>query len=491
MVTKTHTTEYEGVIGLEIHAELLTNSKMFCRCPILDVTTAEPNTAICTVCTGMPGVLPVINRRAIEFGIMVGLALNCEIAPFNVFARKNYFYPDLPKGYQISQYEYPLAINGYLEIDLEDGSSKKVRIRRAHLEEDTAKNTHLGDGSSLVDFNRSGIPLLEIVTEPDIHSAEAAEAFGRKLRSILQYLGVNSGDMSKGVLRMEPNISVRPVGSDELRTRTEVKNLNSIRNMARATDVEIARQIEVWESGGVVVQETRGWDEQRQTTVSQRSKESAHDYRYFPEPDLPTLEISREWVDEIRSKMPELPDVKRDRYINDLGLNVYDAEVITADRAIGDYFEEAVEANGNPKSVANWIIGEIFRLMNKDSIEREQINEILIKPKGLVKLISLVEKNTINNNTAKQVLDIMYSEGGDPENIVKAHGLAQESDETVLREAVVDVINDHPNELQRWLEGEEKVEKFLMGQVMRAMRGKANAKLVQQFLNEELSKHHE
>lgn len=491
MVTKTHTTEYEGVIGLEIHAELLTNSKMFCRCPILDVTTAEPNTAICTVCTGMPGVLPVINRRAIEFGIMVGLALNCEIAPFNVFARKNYFYPDLPKGYQISQYEYPLAINGYLKIDLEDGSSKKVRIRRAHLEEDTAKNTHLGDGSSLVDFNRSGIPLLEIVTEPDIHSAEEAEAFGRKLRSILQYLGVNSGDMSKGVLRMEPNISVRPLGSDELRTRTEVKNLNSIRNMARATDVEIARQIDVWESGGVVVQETRGWDEQRQTTVSQRSKESAHDYRYFPEPDLPTLEIAREWVDEIQAKMPELPDVKRDRYINDLELNTYDAEVITADRAIGDYFEEAVEASGNPKSVANWIIGEIFRLMNKDSIERDKINEILIKPKDLVKLISLVEKNTINNNTAKQVLDIMYSDGGNPEDIVKAHGLAQESDETVLREAVVDIINDHPHEVQRWLEGEEKVENFLMGQVMRAMRGKANAKLVQQFLNEELSKHHE
>ena len=460
MVTKTHTTEYEGVIGLEIHAELLTNSKMFCRCPILDVTTAEPNTAICTVCTGMPGVLPVINRRAIEFGIMVGLALNCEIAPFNVFARKNYFYPDLPKGYQISQYEYPLAINGYLKIDLEDGSSKKVRIRRAHLEEDTAKNTHLGDGSSLVDFNRSGIPLLEIVTEPDIHSAEEAEAFGRKLRSILQYLGVNSGDMSKGVLRMEPNISVRPLGSDELRTRTEVKNLNSIRNMARATDVEIARQIDVWESGGVVVQETRGWDEQRQTTVSQRSKESAHDYRYFPEPDLPTLEIAREWVDEIQAKMPELPDVKRDRYINDLELNTYDAEVITADRAIGDYFEEAVEASGNPKSVANWIIGEIFRLMNKDSIERDKINEILIKPKDLVKLISLVEKNTINNNTAKQVLDIMYSDGGNPEDIVKAHGLAQESDETVLREAVVDIINDHPNEVQRWLEGGRKSRKI-------------------------------
>jgi aspartyl-tRNA(Asn)/glutamyl-tRNA(Gln) amidotransferase subunit B len=290
---------------------------------------------------------------------------------------------------------------------------------------------------------------------------------------------------------MEPNISVRPVGSDELRTRTEVKNLNSIRNMSRASAIEIERQIEVWESGGQVVQETRGWDEQRQTTVSQRSKESAHDYRYFPEPDLPTLEISKAWVDEIRTRMPELPDSKRQRYINDLGLNDYDAGVIIADRVIGDYFEAATEAGGNPKTVANWIIGEIFRLMNKDSINREKINEILIKPKGLVKLISLVDKNTINNNTAKQVLDIMYADGGDPSEIVKAHGLAQESDEAVLREAVTSVVNDHPDELQRWREGEEKVTKFLMGQVMRAMQGKANAQLVQQFLNEELSKHHE
>jgi aspartyl-tRNA(Asn)/glutamyl-tRNA(Gln) amidotransferase subunit B len=274
-------TAYEAVIGLEVHAELLTESKMFCGCAVVDSTTADPNTVVCPICLGMPGVLPVINRRAVEFAIRVGLALNCRIATTNVFARKSYFYPDLPKGYQISQYELPLAVNGWLEIDLPDGSTKRIGIRRAHLEEDTGKSIHVGS-SSLIDFNRSGVPLLEIVTEPDIRSAEEAEAYGRKLRAILQYLGVNSGDMSKGVLRMEPNISVRPIGSSELRTRTEIKNLNSIRSLARASAVEIERQIAIYERGGAVTQATLGWDEVRGTVVMQREKESAHDYRYFP-----------------------------------------------------------------------------------------------------------------------------------------------------------------------------------------------------------------
>lgn len=482
---------YEPVIGLEIHTELLTNTKMFCRCPIVDVTTAAPNTAVCPVCTGQPGVLPVINKRAVEYAIMVGLALNCEIRPYSIFARKNYFYPDLPKGYQISQYEYPLAVNGWLDIELADGSAKRIGIRRAHLEEDTAKNTHLGDGSSLVDFNRSGIPLLEIVTEPDIHSAEEAEAFGRKLRAILQYLGVNTGDMSKGVLRMEPNISVRPLGSDALWTRTEVKNLNSIRNVARATDYEIARQIEVWNSGGQVVQETRGWDENRMQTVSQRSKEDAHDYRYFPEPDLPPLEIDSAWVEEIRAKMPELPDKKQERYMTELGLDAYAAGVLVADRPIAEWFEAALAAGGDAKALSNWITIELFRLMNKDGFEREQINEIKITPAQLVELIALVDKRTINNNTAKKVLDKMYSEGGDPAAIVQAEGLAQESDEGVLLEAIQTVLADNPGEVERYLAGEEKVVKFLMGQVMRAMRGKANAQIVQRLLTEALSHHHE
>ena len=485
MATATKTA-YEGVIGLEIHAELLTDSKMFCRCPVVDVTEAPPNSAICPICTGMPGVLPVINELAVEYAIMVGLALNCEIAPFNKFDRKNYFYPDLPKGYQISQYDFPIAKNGHLNIVLPDGSTKRIRIRRAHLEEDTGKNTHLSDGSSLVDFNRSGIALLEIVTEPDIRTAEEAEAFGRALRSILQYLGVNSGDMSKGVLRMEPNISVRPIGSDELRTRTEVKNLNSIRNMAKATELEIERQIEVWESGGTVIQETRGWDEQRQNTVSQRTKESAHDYRYFPEPDLPVLEISREWVEAIRAKLPELPDSKYERYLNDLGLSPYDAGVLVAERPVAEYFESALEVGGDPKSLANWISGELFRLMNDDNVEREHIHQNPITPEKLVALIGLIDQKVINNNTAKKVLDIMYREGGDPTDIVKAKRLAQETDTSVLQSAVDEVLAANPNEVQRFLDGEEKVLKFLMGQVMRAMRGKADARQVQELLQNSL-----
>jgi aspartyl-tRNA(Asn)/glutamyl-tRNA(Gln) amidotransferase subunit B len=490
MAEKVKTT-YEPVIGLEIHTELLTNTKMFCRCPVVDVTVAPPNVAVCPVCTGQPGVLPVINKRAVEYAIMVGLALNCEICPVSIFARKNYFYPDLPKGYQISQYEYPLAVNGHLDIELEDGSTHRVGIRRAHLEEDTAKNTHLNDGSSLVDFNRSGIALLEIVTEPDIHSAEQAEAFGRKLRAILQYLGVNNGDMSKGVLRMEPNISVRPVGSDELWTRTEVKNLNSIRNMGRATEFEITRQIEVWESGGQVIQETRGWDENRQQTVSQRSKEDAHDYRYFPEPDLPPLQVDTAWVDEIRTRMPELPDVKLKHYMGDLGLDAYAAGVIVADRAIAEWFEAGLAAGGDAKTLSNWIISEIFRLMNRESLERERINEIKVTPEGLVALIGLVEQRIINNNTAKDVLDTMYVEGGEPAAIVKDKGLAQESDEDVLEQAIESVLNENPTEVERYLAGEEKVARFLMGQVMRAMRGKADAQIVQRLLTDALSRRHE
>ncbi len=488
MATKIQTPAYEAVIGMEVHAELMTESKMFCRCAVVDLTTAQPNTAVCPVCLGMPGVLPVINQQAIEYGIMVGLALNCEIAEFNQFARKNYFYPDLPKGYQISQYEFPLAVNGYVMIDLPDGSTKRIGIRRAHLEEDTGKNTHLSDGTSLVDFNRSGVPLLEIVTEPDIRNAEEAEAYCRKLRAILQYLGVNSGDMSKGVLRVEANISVRPVGSNEFRNRTEVKNLNSIRNMFRATEYEIERQIQVWESGGSVVQETRGWDEQKQKTFSQRSKESAHDYRYFPEPDLPVLEISREWVERVRAHMPELPDTKRERFMNALGLSAYDASVLVADRPIADYFENAVKAGGDAKIVANWMMGELFRLMNKAGLEREQINEISVKPEQLVEVIQLIEKKTINNNAGKKVLEIVYNKGGEVSHIIQSEGLAQQSDEGVLRTAVMQVLDQNPSEVTRWLNGEEKVIKFLMGQVMRAMRGTGDAQAVQRLLEEELNK---
>jgi aspartyl-tRNA(Asn)/glutamyl-tRNA(Gln) amidotransferase subunit B len=476
---------YEPVIGLEVHAELETASKMFCSCAVVDSTSSAPNLYVCPVCLGMPGVLPVINAQAVEFGLRVGLALNCEIPEFNQFARKSYFYPDLPKGYQISQYQYPLAINGWMEIDLPDGSTRRIRIRRAHLEEDTGKLTHVND-HSLIDLNRAGVPLLEIVTEADLHSAEEVEAYARKLRAILRYVGVNSGDMSKGVLRMEPNISVRPLGSSELRTRTEVKNLNSIRSLARATAYEIERQIQVYESGGQVQQATMGWDEARQVTVLQRVKESADDYRYFPEPDLPVLVISREWVDEVRAILPELPDAKRDRFIRTFSLSHYDASVLVAEQAVADYFEAAVKAGGDPKQLANYIIGEVFRQMNDEGRERDSIGSIRLTPKALADLVSLVQNGTINHNTAKRLLVTLYTEGGDPKALVQEQGLAQVSDESVLIGIIAAVLDEHPDEVTRYLAGEEKLVKFLMGMVMRSLKGRGDAQVVQRLLVEQL-----
>ncbi len=478
-------TAYEPVIGLEVHAELETASKMFCSCAVVDSTSAEPNRHVCPVCLGMPGVLPVINWRAIEFGLRVGLALNCDIPNFNQFARKSYFYPDLPKGYQISQYEYPLAINGWLEIDLPDGSTKKIGIRRAHLEEDTGKLTHIND-HSLVDLNRAGVPLLEIVSEPDIRSADEAEAYARKLRAILRYLGVNNGDMSKGVLRMEPNISVRPAGSDELRTRTEIKNLNSIRVLQRATAYEIERQIAVWESGNEVQQATMGWDEQRQITVVQRVKETADDYRYFPEPDLPMLVISRDWVEEARLILPELPDAKRDRLMRDLGLSRYDASVLVAERAVAEYYEAALAAGGDPKQVANYITGDVFRQMNEEGRERETISSIKLTPAALAKLVMLVENGTINHGTAKKLLVDLYMEGGDPAALVEKHGLAQISDEGVLNGVIANVLEANADAVTRYLAGEEKMQKYLMGLVMRELKGKGDAQVITRLLTEQL-----
>lgn len=479
-------TTYEGVIGLEVHAEIMTASKMFCGCPVMDSTSAEPNTAVCPVCLGLPGALPVLNQRAVEFGIRVGLALNCTIPPFNQFARKSYFYPDLPKGYQISQYAYPIAINGWLEIDLPDGSTRRIGIRRAHLEEDTGKLTH-ADGYSLVDLNRAGVPLLEIVTEADLRTAEEAEAYARKLRAILQYLGVNSGDMSKGVLRIEPNISVRPAGSDELRTRTEVKNLNSIRSLARATAYEIERQIGVYEAGGEVQQATLGWDEARQVTVVQRVKESADDYRYFPEPDLPVVEISREWVERVRAALPELPDAKRERFMRELGLSRYDASLLVADRAVADYYEAALVAGGDPKQVANYLTGDVFRQMNIEGRERDDISAIRLTPQALGQLVKLVQDSVIHHGVAKKLLVTLYEQGGDPVALVEVQGLAQVSDESAVSAVVAQVLDEHPDEVARYHAGEEKVAKFLMGMAMRALRGQGDPAVVQRVLGEELA----
>mgnify|MGYP000021926879 CR=1 FL=1 len=474
-------TEYEPVIGLEVHAELLTQSKMFCGCAVVDSTEADPNLYVCPVCAGMPGVLPVINRRAVEYAMMVGLALNCTINEFNQFARKSYFYPDLPKGYQITQYEYPLASKGWLEIEA-GGQSKRIGITRAHLEEDTGKLFHVGN-NSLVDLNRAGVPLLEIVSEPDMRSVEEVEAYARKLRAILVYLGVNHGDMSKGVLRFEANISIRPKGSTELNTRTEIKNLNSIRSLVRASQYEIARQIKVVESGGQVIQQTMGFDEDTGETHPQRSKEYADDYRYFPEPDLPPLHISREWVQEIAQSLPELPDAKAERFVSELGLPKQDAAVLVSDKAVAEYYEAALAAGGNPKTTANWITGELFRLMNTAGVE---IGDVPVSPEGLVELMRLVEEGTINNNTAKEVLAEMSASGQGARQIVEARGLAQISDAAALEAVVERVIEQNPGPVQSYLNGKEGLLGWFVGQAMREMKGQANPQMLNQMFREKL-----
>ncbi|MAT95686.1 MAG: Asp-tRNA(Asn)/Glu-tRNA(Gln) amidotransferase GatCAB subunit B [Anaerolineaceae bacterium] len=477
-------TEYEPVIGLEMHAELMTNSKMFSKAKVVDSVEAPPNTAVSPLCLGMPGTLPVINQKAVEYALRVALALNCEINHHNIFARKNYFYPDLPKGYQISQYEQPLGVNGWLDIELESGETKRIGIRRVHMEEDTGKLTHQDDGTSLVDYNRAGVPLLEIVTEPDIRSGEEARAYAMKVRQILRYLGVNSGDMEKGVLRVEPNISIRPVGSTEFGTRTELKNLNSFRVLADGTAFEIARQTAVLQSGQKVIQETRGWHDTRRETFSQRTKEEAEDYRYFPEPDLPPLHLDDAWIEEVRAGLPELPDAKIARYMADYDLSDYDARVLSEERAVAEWFDTAVSAGGRPKLVANWMINELFRLMNEAKLSIEAIQ---VTPTALVELIGLVEKQTINNNTAKDVLAEMFASGTAPGKIVESKGLAQISDDAAIAAIIEQILDDNPEQLARYLAGQEKLRGWFVGQVMRQTKGKANPALVNQLLDTALT----
>jgi aspartyl-tRNA(Asn)/glutamyl-tRNA(Gln) amidotransferase subunit B len=483
--------DWKPIIGLEVHAELLTESKMFSACPVVDSVEAAPNTAVDPLSLGMPGTLPVVNRQAVEFGIMVGLALNCTIPPFNQFARKSYFYPDLPKGYQISQYDRPLAINGYLDVEVtpEDGEpyTKRIRIRRAHLEEDTGKLTHV-DGVTLVDYNRAGVPLLEIVTEPDVNSAEEAEAYARTLRAILQYLGVNNGDMSKGVLRIEPNISVMHKDDTEFRTRTEVKNQNSIRHMYRATKAEIERQIKLYENGETVHAATLGWDENKGRLIIQRHKESADEYRYFPEPDIPVLEISPEWVDDIRARLPELPAAKRARLVSAFGLSQYDASVLTLDKAVADYYEAVVSAGASPKSAANWMLTNLFSLMNKDGVERENIASIKVQPSQFAALVKLVDGGTINKGTAATVLAEMWGTGADPDKIVAEKGLAQVSDTGAITAVVVKVLDDNAPMVARYFAGEEKLFGALMGQAMKSLKGQGNPGVVTEALKTELEK---
>jgi aspartyl-tRNA(Asn)/glutamyl-tRNA(Gln) amidotransferase subunit B len=480
--------EYEPVIGLEVHAELDTRSKMFCACRVVDSTVAQPNIAVCPVCAGMPGVLPVVNQRAVEYGLRVALALGCQVNPTSIFARKNYFYPDLPKGYQISQYEQPLARNGLITILTSQGE-RLVRIRRVHLEEDTGKLTHVsGSGSSysLVDLNRAGVPLLEIVTEPDLHSAEEVRLYATALRSLLRYLGVNSGDMQKGVMRIEPNISVRPLGSRELGTRTEIKNLNSFRALERGVEYEIQRQVGLLRQGKRVLQETVGWDDLRGVTFTQRVKETEDDYRYFPEPDLPPLVLDPAWVEQVRLSLPELPIARLHRFQEQYGLSAYDAEVLVAERSAADYYEQALAAAADvsPKVVANWITGELFALLNQSGLA---IEACPVSPPALAALLQMVARSEINQNTGKTVLGEMFQGGKTAAEIVAQRGLRQVSDADVIAGLVAGVLADNPQQVASYLQGKETVSRWLFGQVMRLAKGQANPQVVQQELDRQLA----
>ncbi len=485
---------YEVVVGMEVHAQVLTASKMFCHCPT-DYVGAPPNTRVCPICLGMPGALPVINRAALEATMKTGLALNCQISETAVFARKNYTYPDLPKGYQITQFEFPSCTDGWLEIDLPTGERKRIRIRRAHLEEDTGRTVHEGH-FSFVDLNRAGMPLMEIVSEADINGPDEANAYLTTLRTTLRYLGVNSGDMEKGALRCEPNISVRTLEQKtrgEFGTKVEVKNLNSFRAVRNAIDYEMRRQIEIIEGGGAVQQVNMGWDEQRECTVVQRSKEDSHDYRYFPEPDLPPVKVVHTWVEAIRSELPELPNIKRERYEKTWDLRRIDADTIVSEKLVADFFEAVVAVYGEqgdkPQKVANWLTGEFFRLLYADGYGQDlrQIAHINVRPDQLAELLHLIDEKVINQNTAKKVLQSMYVSGDAPGAIVSRDGLTMVDSVSIIDDEIATVFADSPDELSRYRGGDEKLFGFFMGQVMRATKGKADPSTVRKRLQELLN----
>jgi aspartyl-tRNA(Asn)/glutamyl-tRNA(Gln) amidotransferase subunit B len=471
---------YEAVIGLEIHAQLLTETKIFCGCSTR--FGSEPNTQTCPVCIGMPGVLPVLNKKVVEFAIKTGIAMNCKISLYSRFARKNYFYPDLPKGYQISQYELPICEHGYIDINV-NGYTRRVGITRIHMEEDAGKNIHEKD-CSLVDLNRTGVPLLEIVTEPDIRSPQEAALFMKKLRAILRYIGVCDGNMEQGSLRCDANVSIRPEGSKEMGTKTEIKNINSFRFVEKALEYEIKRQIKILRDGGKIIQETRLWNSETGRTESMRSKEEAHDYRYFPEPDLVPLEISHEMFEQIRATLPELPDEKIKRFVTDYRLPDYDAQILSEERDIAEWFEEAVRLGAKPKEVSNWILTEIMRYLNETG---QEIREIKLKPLHLVELLNLIDKGTISRNIAKNILPEMLNTGSSAEKIVQERGLTQISDTSELESLVDEILNRNPKEVQRYREGETKLMGFFVGQVMKATKGKANPKIVNEILRRKLS----
>lgn len=472
---------YEAVIGLEVHAQLQTNTKIFCGCETR--FGEEANTRTCPVCIGMPGVLPVLNKKAIEYIIKTGIATHCTISPYSRFARKNYFYPDLPKGYQISQYELPVCEHGYVEIVV-DGKIKRVGITRIHLEEDAGKNLHQAEsGASLVDLNRAGTPLMEIVSEPDIRTPEEASEYLKKLRSILRYIEVSDADMEKGNFRCDANVSIRPAGSTEFGTRTEIKNVNSFKFVQKAIEYEIRRQAQVLDEGGRIIQETRLFDSTKGVTFSMRSKEEAHDYRYFPEPDLVPVVVSKNTVENIGRTIPELPDAKRARFVREYGLPDYDADMLTQSRALADYFESAAKLSGQPKVVSNWMMGELMRLLNADNRE---IEDCPLKPDRFAGMIKMIDGGVISTKIAKTVFEEMYRTGKDADSIVKEQGLVQVSDTGEIEKIIDAVVKANPAQHADYKAGKEKLFGFFVGQVMKASKGKANPELVNQLLKKRL-----
>ena len=471
--------EYETVIGLEVHVELATKTKIFCACST--AFGSAPNTHTCPVCTGMPGSLPVLNKKVVEYAMAVGLATNCQINQYSKFDRKNYFYPDNPQNYQISQLYLPICRNGHVEIDV-DGRKKNVRIHEIHMEEDAGKLVHdPSTGNSLVDFNRSGVPLIEIVSEPDMRSAEEVIAYLEKLRMIIQYLGASDCKLQEGSMRADVNLSVREVGASEFGTRTEMKNLNSFKAITHAIEGERQRQIELIEEGKKVIQETRRWDDNKEYSYAMRSKEDAQDYRYFPEPDLVPIVISDEWIEKIKSQQPELRTEKLERYKEQFDIPQYDAEIITGSKKMADLFEATTAICEKPKKVANWLIGETFRLMKDNGMEPE---DLTFSPENLAKLIDLAEAGTINSSVAKDVFKQIFHEDIDPEKYVEEHGLKMVNDEGALRETAAKVIADNPQAVADFKGGKEKAIGALLGQTMRAMKGKANPGMVNQVLRE-------
>jgi len=473
--------EYEPVIGLEVHAQLLTQSKIFCSCSTR--FGAKPNSQVCPICLGMPGVLPVLNEKVLEYAVRAAAAANCKVSNRSRFARKNYFYPDLPKGYQISQYEEPLSTNGWLEIE-SNGSKKRIGITRIHIEEDAGKLIHENSKNlSYVDLNRAGVPLIEIVSEPEISTLDEAVSYMKKLRSILMYLGVCDGNMEEGSLRCDANISVRPKGGDELGTKTEIKNVNSFKFIYKALEYEIKRHIMLLENGEKVLQETRLFDSNRNVTFSMRSKEEAQDYRYFPDPDLLPVLVEDEWIEMIEKSLPELPDERRDRFVKGYEIPAYDAGVLTASKEIADYFEDSLKCFNKPKVVSNWVMNEVLREIKSE----EEITSFKVSPQNLSELLNLVEDGTISGKIAKDVFSEMVLSGKKANEIVSEKGIKQISDHSEIEEIVREVIERNPNEASRYGAGEQKLLGFFIGQVMKASKGKANPRLVNDTLKKKLS----